>query len=79
MQGKYLTVAVFAYIPYLFLTVADQVHFLLRWAGFCSRCAMTFLVQVLLVLSSVAESKRFDADPDPTSHADADPKPTFFS
>ena len=77
MQGKYLTVAVFAYIPYLFLTVADQVHFLLRWAGFCSRCAMTFLVLVLL--SSVAESKRFDADPDPTSHADADPKPTFFS
>ena len=77
MQGKYLTVAVFAYIPYLFLTVADQVHFLQRWAGFCSRCAMTFLVPVLL--SSVAESKRFDADPDPTSNADADPKPTFFS
>ena len=77
MQGKYLTVAVFAYIPYLFLTVADQVHFLQRWAGFCSWCAMTFLVPVLL--SSVAESKRFDADPDPTSHADADPKPTFFS
>ena len=77
MQGKYLTVAVFAYIPYLFLTVADQVHFLLRWAGFCSRCAMTFLVPVLL--SSVAESKRFDADPDPTSNADTDPKPTFFS
>ena len=35
-------------------------------------------VAIPIVWSSVADPERFDADPDPTFHADADPDPKIF-